>query len=228
MTMLDLHDSNPGNRKPNPEDALAIAESRLSMPIADMAASIHAMPNCSFNEFSVPASIEAAIAENRYHLSRLPDQSELERLVSIARAALATSTPRVVKREVANLVGSFPNASLASPETYLTALVFDLMSKGIPDAIVVLACRNLRRSCRFVPSIAEVLALADDMLRRWQCLDDLVHELPVTRAQLEEAVRRGEKMLAFVQGEIADGYRDAGGRIIRHRTAYQRVTQCAL
>ena len=207
----------PAPRKGRPEDALANVEARLEIPLEEIASRIRAVPNTNFSELSVVPRIEAALAENRRNLDGLPNEADVDRLASIASEALATSTPAVVKREVANLIGSFPNAAVANPEIFLSALVFDLLDKHVPDGVVVATCRRIRRTQRFVPTISEVLEIADTLHEQWRSFESLSHELRNKRSALEAAIRRGEATLALVQGEIAEGYRTHEGMIIRRK-----------
>lgn len=212
----------PGTaRSSRREDSLATAEAKLGAPVAMINQRANAIPDFNFSEFSVPQKIDEALARNRDSLASLPDQAEVERLAAIAREALAVCSPSIVAREVANLIGSFPSAAIADPEIYASALIFDVMDKRIPDAVLVLACRRVRRAEKFVPAISEVLAAAESILNDWRSLEALPDVLPATRAALEEAVRRGEKILALVRQEIAEGFRDQNGRILRQRWAYR-------
>ena len=221
MTIEPLRDRKTENQ-PRPELALALAEAKLDRTPAELAHSMLASPSWNFSEYSVPASIEAALRDNRARLAALPRQEEADRLAKIAREARSTCTPSILKQEVARLIGSFPNAAIASPEVYISALVYDLLDKRIPDAVVVLACQRLRRARRFVPTISEVLDTAEEIAANWRSLEELADQLPAARQALEEAVRRGEKVLAFVQQEIAEGFRDSHGRILRSRAAYAK------
>lgn len=223
MSAVELHTGASNARKPRPEDVLANIEARLGRPVDVLGERAQVTPNVDFSEYSVPARIEEALTHNRQRLALLPEQAEAEELAKIAREALAICTPAVVKREVATLVGSFPNAALSNPEIFLSSLVFDLLDKRIPDAVVVLACRRLRRSSRFVPAIADVLGVADAILQSCRAIEAMAVELPATRAALVDAVAKAEATLALVKRDIAEGYRDAGGRILRRRAAYQQA-----
>ena len=210
----------PTNRKARPEDILVQAEATLSTSIEEIGCRIRVTPNTTFSEHSIIPRIEAALAENRRHLENLPDQNEIDRLAHLASLAISISTQTVVKREVANLIGAFPNAAIANPEIYLAALVFDLLDRQIPDAVVVLTCRKIRRTSKFVPTIAEVLQIAETITDHWGSLSSLSAELRNSRALLQQAVTRGEKILALVREEVEDGYRDPNGMIVR-RKLYQ-------
>lgn len=213
--------TNPGTAATasRPEEMLIVAEARLQTPVEEIIWRVRVSPNVDFTELSVPQRIEGALAHNRQLLNSLPSEAVVDGLGKVARKALAITTPSIIEREAATLIGSFPNAAIGEPEVYLASLIFDLHDLKIPDSVVVLACRKLRRSRRFVPAISEVLDACNDVLERWKAVENLGDELRAIRPVIEEAVARAEKTLAFVQGEIADGYRDAGGRIIRCRIA---------
>lgn len=207
-------------RKSRPEEVLANIEASLQVPVAEIAFRIRVQPNTNFSEMSLPARVEAAIAENRRYIESLPAEAEVDGLANIASEVLSISTPGVVKREVANLIGSFPNAAVANPEIYLSALVYDLLDKHIPDAVTVLTCRQIRRTCKFVPSISEVLETAESIADQWRPMGDLSQELRSKRVALMQTIERGERVLAHINQEIADGYRTPYGAILRRKSAY--------
>jgi len=63
----------------------------------------------------------------------------------------------VICRQVALLLGAFPNAGPHAPETYTPLLIEEIVAAD-PDAIrLEAAMRRLRREKTFVPTIAEVL-----------------------------------------------------------------------
>lgn len=184
--------------KTRPEECLARLQSRQPQLLSDLASRLSVRPNLSFTWYTPVERIRQALEENRRNLAALPDQEDLGRLVEAVRNALATISERAVRRHVAQLIGSFPNANPTDPESYIAALVFDLLDCQIPDAVLALTCQEIRRTSRFVPTISEVIGAARQHLAQCQQLLNLEETLPRTRAQLEYGVQCAERTLAHV------------------------------
>lgn len=72
-----------------------------------------------------------------------------------------------VKRQLQILMGSFPNAPNKDLQLYGTALVEDVLNERPSILALSNACRTLRRTSRFLPTISEVLgALENEMSRQ--------------------------------------------------------------
>lgn len=95
----------------------------------------------------------------------------------MAEITKATSPASVAetKTELALLVGAFPNASKGDLRIFGRMLVEDVAAQRPCVAALALACRRLRRTARFVPTIAEVLeaiaAAEVDVLLRARTLE---------------------------------------------------------
>ena len=96
---------------------------------------------------------------------------------TLAEITKATSPASVAetKTELALLVGAFPNASKGDLRIFGRMLVEDVAAQRPSVAALSLACRRLRRTARFVPTIAEVLeaiaAAEVDVLLRARTLE---------------------------------------------------------
>jgi hypothetical protein len=77
-------------------------------------------------------------------------------LAEIAKATAPASVAET-KTELALLVGAFPNASKGDLRIFGRMLVEDVAAQRPSVAALSLACRRLRRTARFVPTISEVL-----------------------------------------------------------------------
>lgn len=67
----------------------------------------------------------------------------------------------VISEQVAVLIGSFPNAGPHNPQTY-TGMLTNEIAAADPCAISLeAACRAIRRTKKFVPTIAEVLEVLE-------------------------------------------------------------------
>ena len=105
-------------------------------------------------------TIRDAIRDNRKLLARLLDPAEAQSIATMARQVLTGTTESVVKRQIGLLLGAYPNAAPSHAEAYVTQLLFDILSIGVADAVTLLACRELRRTQTFLPTIAEFLSMA--------------------------------------------------------------------
>lgn len=71
-----------------------------------------------------------------------------------------------VKRQLQILMGSFPNAPKIDLQLYGTALVEDVLSEQPSMLALSNACRTLRRTSRFLPTISEVLGVLETEMSR--------------------------------------------------------------
>lgn len=93
-------------------------------------------------------------------------------------------TKSQVAKHVSLLVGSFPNANPADPEVY-TMMLIEEIGAAEPSVIVLeTACRNIRRSAKFLPAISEVLDALKEAKKTWskrwlaiECMDETAEEL---------------------------------------------------
>lgn len=157
--------------------------------------------------------IEKAIAENSRMLREVPADNEVERLRCAVDAALAISTEASAKRHIGELIGAFPNSNPTSPEIFMRAFLEDILEAGIPDAILHTTCRELRRTMRFLPTIAEFLAVAENQRAHWQRVGRLQKRLPQVRQELQAALMKAEAASAEIRREIEAGNRDETGKL---------------
>lgn len=181
--------------KARPEEMLARLQTRNPHYLPDLLSRIKVSEDLSFGRFSPPERIRQALDRNRENLEALPSDNDVEQLVQAVRKALSVCSEKNIRRQVAQLIGSFPNANPTDPETYIAALVFDLLDSQIPDAILILTCQELRRTCRFVPAIAEVIDTANRHLEQWQQVLTIPDTLSRVRQRLTYAVQTTEKAL---------------------------------
>lgn len=188
-----------GNRKPRPEDVLHLAEQRAGMTAAEAVLTVYpAQPVSSFQIFTKEGCADT-IARCQQNLAALPDQQLLIEMAAAAAKGLAIISPSVAAREVATLVAAFPNAAPASPEIFMSTLIYDLLDLRIPDAILVEACRRLRRTSKFLPSISEVVRAAESLREDWRMVEALPTMATQARAQLEENLRAAAARLRQIE-----------------------------
>ena len=207
-----------------PEFILAQIEAKHADFMEKLHRLVYGEPATQFTSRSPIWVLEDALAKNRALLADLPSEEELSGLLELIKPALTISSAAIVKREIAQLIGSFPNAAPADPETYIAALIYDILDTRTPDAIIVTACRELRRTSKFVPAIAEVLATAERHVSRWQGMFSLPDRLGRQRLCLERLVDEGEAALAKALQDINDGLRDANGKIVQRKIASSSPT----
>jgi hypothetical protein len=74
----------------------------------------------------------------------------------------------VVSKRLGVLIGSFPNAVPHSPEVYMKMLVEEVAAfPGLDTIILESACREIARTCKFAPSLSEVLEVLKKHYERW-------------------------------------------------------------
>jgi hypothetical protein len=118
-------------------------------------------------------------------------------LTAIANAISATARPasvQEIKRQLQMLIGAFPNTSKQDLSLFGVALLEDVVAATPTIGALTDACRHLRRSCRFVPAICEVLnALDEETGRQSAMLTDVRefrHRIICARTAAAEAERR--------------------------------------
>lgn len=190
-----------GNRKPRPEDVLHLAEQRAGMTASEVCAAVRPVqPPCFSQLFTVQNCVDM-IEHWRRQLAVMPNEQVLMEIAATATRALSTISPSAVTREVALLVAAFPNAAPTSPEIFISTLSYDLVDLRIPDAIVAEACRKLRRTSKFVPSISEVVAEAEQLLDQWRLVETLPERAAKARGQLEANIRQAQAQLTRFNSE---------------------------
>jgi hypothetical protein len=140
-------------------------------------------------------------------------------LAEIAKATAPASVAET-KTELALLVGAFPNASKGDLRIFGRMLVEDVAAQRPSVTALSLACRRLRRTARFVPTISEVLEAIGtaevDVLLRARTLERFGPWLKRAREVLprmqereriedEDRQRRRQAWLAEREKEFADG-----------------------
>ena len=98
---------------------------------------------------------------------------------------------------VVPLLGAFPNANPADPKVFVSTLIDDMAGCDASLVVIEAAVRKVRRTMKFLPSIAEVLEAIRDEETAWAPGFDAVHGgIDLLRKALE--TRRGE-----LQAELA-------------------------
>jgi hypothetical protein len=175
---------------------------------------------CQAAELLADLTVRAGIATSQ------DVQDKLEAATRTAQAIVATvnlsaveaglneaarpATQQEIKRQLQVLIGSFPNSGRNDLAIFGVALLEDVCEEKPGIAALTNACRSLRRTVKFVPTISEVLTALAQQTQRHQTAIIGVREFPerIARAQQaaldlrERRARDFERMVRFCKGRI--------------------------
>jgi hypothetical protein len=121
----------------------------------------------------------------------LPDaMSVLEQLESLAAPATKTE----IAQHLALLVKSFPNAGNADGEVYGRMLIEDVATDLPAIGDIEDACRQIRKTSRFLPTIAEVIEAIGKAKSRRCAHTDRITELIESKEELEREIKRERRV----------------------------------
>lgn len=136
---------------------------------------------------------------------RLPTEAEESALRRELTAALQPISPRDLKTALAKMLAAFPQRGPAEPRGYVAVLAEHLAE--FPADALDSACRQIVRTSRFLPAVAEVVALADEAIARRRhavgALNAVRHERQRRQAKAEAEAKRGADRLAAIAAETA-------------------------
>lgn len=96
-------------------------------------------------------------------LDAAPSLDELRSRWEALTQALATPASRDLARVTLGLLlSAYPNTGREPKEEYFATLLHDIIDEGIGPHVLAEACRNLRRSTRFLPTVGEVLQACEN------------------------------------------------------------------
>lgn len=128
--------------------------------------------------------VEAAIAE----ADRLAAEGRLQTLVANLRNELATTITRNdVKREIGFLLAAFPNTARTDLAAFGRLACEDVWALQPGRIALETACRQLRRTAKFVPTISEILETLARVQANYAARLNLLEWQP---EKLEEAKRQ--------------------------------------
>lgn len=134
-----------------------------------------------------PRLIDAERLGWREQAKIIEEAETLQAAVSAASEAIAEAERPATTREIAVALGrllkAFPNAGKADVATFGEMLVEDVVAARPSIAAVVQGCTKLRRTCKFLPTIAEVL----EAIR-----------------EVDDGIRASKMRLAMLPGQLAD------------------------
>jgi hypothetical protein len=140
----------------------------------------------------------------------------LDRAIGELDRAVAPACGADLKTELAMLVGCFPNSGKNDLRVFGKMLLEDVAAQRPSVAALSLACRRLRRTARFVPTISEVLeairAAEVDVMLRVNTIGQLKLWLERARAALPHIQERErieeEDMQRRHQAYLAEGAKE--------------------
>jgi hypothetical protein len=137
-----------------------------------------------------------------------------------------------ISKHVSMLLGSFPNANPSDPEVYTMMLIEEVVAVAPTVVTLEAACRSIRRTSKFLPTISEVLEALAAQSKLWRvrnealdCYDDAAQELRAKiaehRARLAtkeaDRVRRNAKAQPIAVGDRVRSVKAGTGTVIELR-----------
>jgi hypothetical protein len=116
-----------------------------------------------------------------------------------------------IGKKVAQLVGCYGNANVGDPEVFVRTLIDDVAGAEESLVIVEAAFRKLRRSQKFLPAIAEVLAALSEESAAWAPrfsaiwggVEDMIEQLESKRTELEQKLLAEQERKRLMQEAAA-------------------------
>lgn len=132
------------------------------------------------NSMALVRQLEAALAE----ADAVARSTSIPALAAEVSALQRRAEPQEIKRQLQILIGAFPNASKQDLSIYGVALLEDVVAERPAISALLKACRQLRRTNTFVPTISEVLA---ELARQVVRLDQVASDVQAFPEHLEQA-----------------------------------------
>jgi hypothetical protein len=125
----------------------------------------------------------------------------LERLGQFDHAKHYDENGRLTRKAVAErlawLVDSFPVCNVPNVEVYTTMLVDEVRVANVTLPALEAACREIRRTMKFLPSVAEVLPILKKHEKLWDTRTAAIHYLP-------RMLKGAEELCQQLRNEIAE------------------------
>jgi hypothetical protein len=129
-----------------------------------------------------------------------------------------------VSKMLAFLVGSFPTSNLPDARVFTIVMLDDVMALEPSFAELECACRKLRQSQKFMPSISEIVAEVKDQKKAWDrrfsaldCIEDSYNNAIALRdaelKRIEEEATRKPKV-GFAVGDVVSHSKFGAGIIL--------------
>jgi hypothetical protein len=95
------------------------------------------------------------------------------------------------------MLDAFPNGRPANFAAYADSLVHDLLDLKFSPAAVAIACRSIRRTSKFMPSVAEMVEAAEAAKGRLSLAIGLANNIAI-------AMEKGQKLLTQAEAATSD------------------------
>jgi hypothetical protein len=142
------------------------------------------------------ATVFLNAAEHRVYPLTVPAAQDIEAARNeLVRAAEARPTPAEVRSLIGRLVLSYPQqAQPQEPAVYIGAL--EAEASAYPPDVLAAACRDVLRSCRFLPTVAELVAACEARVATRQAMLRGIELVDRQRKAEEERRLDNERRLA--------------------------------
>ena len=147
-------------------------------------------------------------------------------LIEALEVALLPASEDAVRKCCAMIVGSFPQAQPGAPEIYTGGMLQEMAE--FPADILEATVREVRRTLKFLPSISEVYAIANDLRRERRRLLRSVNLKVAEHAQTIEAIRLAGRRAEERQEHARRQAAKAVGAFIRSLGAQQECEEWVL
>lgn len=131
-------------------------------------------------------------------------QSKIARAVAYVEARARPATGDEVGRQIALLLGSYPNARPSDPAVYSRMLIEDVRAAQPTWAALDSACRHWRQKQKWPPSVAELLDELGRAEGRWRVRADMMRSATETIRRHRELIDRTKARDALIEAERAD------------------------
>jgi hypothetical protein len=139
--------------------------------------------------------IERAVAELRNVIAAVPKMHVVSAYSEAIRQSLDLRTEATLLDQVGDFLVSWPNATPPDPAAFAGLMIRDLADEGFADCVLVQAFRNVRRTSKFMPSIAEVIDECRAVVGRWRCAQRNAERVEAKRTEMQEALKAAEHRL---------------------------------
>ena len=124
-----------------------------------------------------------------------------------------------VSKMLAILVGSFPTSNLPDAAVFTRVMLDDVMALDPSFLDLEGACRRLRQTSKFMPSISELIAAIKAEMRAWCRRYDAIEMVADSHAELtkllaDERTRREALVAPFREGDTVSHNRFGRGRVV--------------
>ncbi|PHY12850.1 hypothetical protein CSW58_09815 [Caulobacter sp. B11] len=171
----------PGRQGVSIATVLARSEAAIAELSFDWPGSLHELQRWEHGETPLQRWKRARMA-----LETAPPRSVFEGRLADIVEHLKPAQPGQARAMVGMLVDAFPNGRPQNAVAYMESILHDVVDMGFSAVAIAMACRELRRSSRFLPTVAEVVGACGEASAKWRSEHRVVEHL---LSRLSEAER---------------------------------------